>query len=66
MNGSEAPTRTIEHQMRARDERDFFLNRACAGFTIEGICQRSRIDRWFLTQIKENVDFEEALAATKG
>ena len=52
--------------MRARDERDFFLNRACAGVTIEGICQRSRIDRWFLTQIKENVDFEEALAATKG
>ena len=24
-----------------------------------------RIDRWFLTQIKEIVDFEEELAATK-
>jgi hypothetical protein len=31
-NGPAAPTRTIEHQLQARDERDFFLNRACAGW----------------------------------
>ena len=45
-------------------ERIFFLRHALrAGFTIEEIFQLTKIDRWFLTQIKEIVDFEEVLAA---
>jgi carbamoyl-phosphate synthase large subunit len=48
-------------------ERIFFLRHALrAGFSIEEIYQLTKIDRWFLTQIKEIVDFEEELAATKG
>ena len=47
-------------------ERIFFIRHALrAGFTIEEIFQLSKIDRWFLTQIKQIVDFEEELAATK-
>jgi carbamoyl-phosphate synthase large subunit len=46
-------------------ERIFFIRHALrAGFTIEEIFQLTRIDRWFLTQLKEIVDFEEVLAAT--
>jgi carbamoyl-phosphate synthase large subunit len=46
-------------------ERVFFLRHALrAGFTIEEIFQLTRIDRWFLAQIKEIVDFEEELAGT--
>jgi carbamoyl-phosphate synthase large subunit len=45
-------------------ERIFFLRHALrAGFTIEELFQLTKIDRWFLTQIKEIVDFEEVLAA---
>ena len=45
-------------------ERVFFLRRALrAGFTVEEIFQLTKIDRWFLTQIKEIVDFEEELAS---
>jgi carbamoyl-phosphate synthase large subunit len=45
-------------------ERIFFIRHALrAGFTIEEIFQLTRIDRWFLVQIKEIVDFEEELAA---
>jgi Carbamoyl-phosphate synthetase large chain, oligomerisation domain len=33
-----------------------------AGFTIEEIFNLTKIDRWFLVQIKEIVDFEEELA----
>jgi carbamoyl-phosphate synthase large subunit len=45
-------------------ERVFFLRHALrAGFSVEEIFQLTRIDRWFLTQIKEIVDFEEELAA---
>ena len=33
-----------------------------AGFTIEEIFYLTSIDRWFLVQIKEIVDFEEQLA----
>jgi carbamoyl-phosphate synthase large subunit len=45
-------------------ERIFFLRHALrAGFTSEEIFQLTRIDRWFLAQIKELVDFEEVLAA---
>jgi hypothetical protein len=35
------------------------------GFTIEEIFNLTKIDRWFLVQIKEIVDFEEELATTK-
>jgi carbamoyl-phosphate synthase large subunit len=44
-------------------ERVFFLRHALrAGFTLEEVFELTRIDRWFLAQIKEIVDFEEALA----
>ena len=36
------------------------------GLTIGEIFQLTKIDRWFLTQIKEIVDFEEELAAAEG
>ena len=36
-----------------------------AGFSIEELFHLTKIDRWFLTQIKEIVDFEEELAVTK-
>ncbi len=50
---------------RLRDERIFFIRHAPrAGFSIEKIFQWTKIDRWFLVQIKEIVDFEELLAAT--
>ena len=44
-------------------ERIFFLRHAMrASFTIDEIFELTKIDRWFLTQIKEIVDFEEDLA----
>lgn len=44
-------------------ERIFFIRRARrAGFTIEEIFNLMKIDRWFLVQIKEIVEFEEELA----
>jgi carbamoyl-phosphate synthase large subunit len=47
-------------------ERIFFIRHAMrAGFDIEEIFSLTKIDRWFLTQIKEIVDFEEELAASK-
>jgi len=46
-------------------ERIFFIRHALrAGFTIEEIFNLTKIDRWFLLQIKEIVDFEEELAAS--
>ena len=43
--------------------RIFFIRHALrAGFTIEEIFNLTKIDRWFLVQIKEIVDFEEELA----
>ena len=36
-----------------------------AGFTIEEIYNLTKVDRWFLVQIKEIVDFEEELAGAK-
>jgi carbamoyl-phosphate synthase large subunit len=36
-----------------------------AGCTIEEIFNLTKIDRWFLVQIKEIVDFEEELAGAK-
>ena len=47
-------------------ERIFFIRHALrAGFSIDEIFQLTRIDRWFLVQLKEIVDFEEELAAAK-
>jgi len=47
-------------------ERIFFIRHALrAGFSVEEIFQLSKIDRWFLAQIKEIVDFEEELAASR-
>jgi carbamoyl-phosphate synthase large subunit len=47
-------------------ERIFFIRHALrAGFTIEEIFNLTKIDRWFLVQIKEIVDFEEELASAK-
>jgi len=46
-------------------ERIFFIRHGLrAGFTIDEIYNLTKIDRWFLAQIKEIVDFEEELAAT--
>jgi carbamoyl-phosphate synthase large subunit len=48
-------------------ERIFFIRHALrAGFSVEEIYQLTRIDRWFLAQIREIVEFEERLAAAKG
>jgi carbamoyl-phosphate synthase large subunit len=47
-------------------ERIFFVRHAFrAGMDVEEIFGLTKIDRWFLTQIKEIVDFEEELAAVK-
>ena len=46
------PTGRIRHALRA-------------GFSLEEIFQLTKIDRWFLMQIKELVDFEEELAADR-
>jgi carbamoyl-phosphate synthase large subunit len=47
-------------------ERVFFIRHALrAGFTIDEIFNLTKIDRWFLVQIKEIVDFEEELAGAK-
>ena len=47
-------------------ERIFFIRHALrAGFSIEEIFNLTKIDRWFLVQIKEIVDFEEELAGAK-
>lgn len=47
-------------------ERIFFIRHALrAGFTIEEIFDLTKIDRWFLVQIQEIVNFEEELARSK-
>jgi carbamoyl-phosphate synthase large subunit len=47
-------------------ERIFFIRHALrAGFTVDEIFNLTKIDRWFLVQIKEIVDFEEELAGAK-
>src|SRR5467141_495267 len=47
-------------------ERVFFIRHALrAGFSIEEIFNLTKIDRWFLVQIKEIVDFEEELAGLR-
>jgi len=46
-------------------ERIFFIRHALrAGLGIEEIFQLTKIDRWFLVQVQEIVDFEEELAAS--
>jgi carbamoyl-phosphate synthase large subunit len=35
-----------------------------AGLSLGEIFELTKIDRWFLTQLKELVDFEEELAAS--
>jgi carbamoyl-phosphate synthase large subunit len=46
-------------------ERIFFIRHALrAGFSIDEIFQLTKIDRWFLVQLKEIVDFEEVLATS--
>ncbi len=43
-------------------ERIYFIRHALrAGFTVEDVFELTKIDRWFLIQIKELVDFEEEL-----
>jgi carbamoyl-phosphate synthase large subunit len=45
-------------------ERIFFLRHAFrAGFDLEEIFRLTRIDRWFLTQIRQLIEMEETLAA---
>ena len=52
--------------MNPYGERTFFIRQALrAGFTIEEIFGLTKIDRWFLDQIKEIVDFEEELVMAK-
>ena len=47
-------------------ERIFFIRHALrAGFSIDEIYNLTKIDPWFLVQIKEIVDFEEELAGAK-
>jgi len=46
-------------------ERIFFIRHALrAGFTVDEIFNLTKIDRWFLVQIKKIVGFEEKLATT--
>jgi len=46
-------------------DRIFFIRHAFrAGFSVEEIFQLSKIDRWFLTQIREIVEMEDELAAS--
>lgn len=47
-------------------ERIFFIRHAFrAGFSVDEVHQLTHIDPWFLTQIREIVDFEEKLAACR-
>jgi len=41
------------------------MNALSAGFTLSEIHTLTKIDRWFLVQIKEIVDFEEELAGAR-
>ena len=47
-------------------ERIFFIRHALrAGFTIKEVFNLTKIDRWFLVQIKKVVNFEEEMAQVK-
>jgi carbamoyl-phosphate synthase large subunit len=58
------PRELIRQKLSAPNaERIFFVRHALrAGLGVEEIFQLSKIDRWFLVQLKEIVDFEEELA----
>jgi carbamoyl-phosphate synthase large subunit len=58
------PKELIRQKLGAPNaERIFFIRHALrAGFSIEDIFELTKIDRWFLIQLKEIVDFEELLA----
>jgi carbamoyl-phosphate synthase large subunit len=60
------PKELIRRKLSAPNaERIFFIRHAMrAGFGLEEIFQLTKIDRWFLVQIKEIVDLEEELAAS--
>jgi carbamoyl-phosphate synthase large subunit len=52
--------------LKMNNDEILFMHHALrAGFTIEEIFNLTKIDRWFLVQIKEIVDFEEELAGAK-
>src|SRR5207249_8325148 len=61
------PRELIMQKLRVPNaERVFFIRHALrAGFSTEEIFQLTKIDRWFLAQIKEIVDFEEKLAGVR-
>ena len=47
-------------------ERVYFIRHAFkAGYSVDRVFDITKIDRWFLVQIKEIVDFEEELAGAK-
>jgi carbamoyl-phosphate synthase large subunit len=61
------PSELIRQRLSSPNaERIFFIRHALrAGFGVEEIFNLTKIDRWFLVQIKEIVDFEEELVSTK-
>ncbi len=62
----ELPKSVISKKLtKPNAERIFFIRHALrAGFSVEEIFNLTKIDRWFLTQLKEIVDFEEELAGS--
>jgi Carbamoyl-phosphate synthetase large chain, oligomerisation domain len=61
-----AARRDFAKVVPAQRRTDFFIRHALrAGFSVDEIFNLTKIDRWFLAQIKEIVDFEEELAGTK-
>jgi len=58
----------VEYKLRHPGaERIFYLKRAIQiGMTLDEIFELSKIDRWFLNNIKELIDFEKTLLRYKG
>ena len=67
LDGEILPRDVISRKLSVPNaERIFFTRHALrAGFTIEEIFNLTKIDRRFLVQIKEIVDFEEELATAR-
>ena len=63
---AEFPRELIQRKLtQPNAERIFYIRHAFrAGYSVEDIHEASRIDPWFLTQIREIVEVEDALAAT--
>ena len=59
------PRDVISRKLSVPNAGRIFPHALRAGFTIEEIFNLTKIDRWFLVQIKEIVDFEEELAGVK-